>query len=73
MFHLRDELFHRNDLQALPETDYAHLAGDVKRAYRLLVLEWLGYLGHQKKYYPYLFSLSLRTNPFKPDRSAVVS
>jgi voltage-gated potassium channel len=72
VFHLRDELLHRNDLRSLPETDYAHLAGDIKRAYRLLVLEWLGYLGHLKKYYPYLFSLALRTNPFKPDRSAVV-
>jgi len=72
VFHLREELLHRNAFQSLPETDYAHLAGDIKRAYRLLVLEWLGYLGHLKKYYPYLFSLALRTNPFKPDRSAVV-
>jgi voltage-gated potassium channel len=72
VFHLRDELLHRHDLQTLPETDHSHLAGDIKRAYRLLVLEWLGYLGHLKKYYPYLFSLALRTNPFKPDHSAVV-
>ena len=72
VFHLRDELLHRHDLLGLPETDYAHLAGDIKRVYRLLVLEWLGYLRHLKKYYPYLFSLALRLNPFKPDRSAVV-
>jgi voltage-gated potassium channel len=72
VFHLRDELLHRNVLQSLPETDLAHLAGDIKRAYRLLVLEWLGYLGHLKRHYPYLFSLALRTNPFNPDRSAVV-
>jgi voltage-gated potassium channel len=72
VFHLRDELLHRNDLQTLPETDHAHLAGDIKRAYRLLVMEWLGYLGYLKKHYPYLFSLALRTNPFKPHRSAIV-
>jgi voltage-gated potassium channel len=72
VFHLRDELLHRNDFETLPDTDLAHLAGDIKRAYGLLVLEWLGYLGYLKKRYPYLFSLALRTNPFKLDQSAVV-
>lgn len=73
VFHLRDELLHRTDLDGLPDTDHAHLAGDIKRAYRLLVLEWLGYIAYLKEHYPYLFSLALRTNPFNPARSAVVT
>ncbi|MFO7738381.1 MAG: potassium channel family protein [Desulfatiglandaceae bacterium] len=72
VFHLRDELLHRSDFQILPDTDHAHLAGDIKRAYRLLVMEWLGYLGHLKKHHPYLFSLALRINPLNPHRSAIV-
>lgn len=72
VFHLRDELLNRDDLRNLPETDRAHLAGDIRRAYRHLLLEWLGYLRHLSKHYPYLFSLALRVNPFKPDRSPIV-
>jgi hypothetical protein len=36
------------------------------------VLEWLSYMHHLRKTYPYLFSLSMRTNPFNPDASPVV-
>ena len=70
VFHLTDELAHRTDLQALPVTDLRHLAGDVDRAYKCLAAEWLVYMRHLKKDYPYLFSLALRTNPF--DSSARV-
>ncbi|HNX82117.1 MAG TPA: hypothetical protein PKL77_08245 [Candidatus Omnitrophota bacterium] len=64
VFHLTDELSHRTDLHNLPETDYQHLAGDIKRAYHSLILEWLDYMKYLKSDYPYLFSLALRTNPF---------
>lgn len=70
--HVADELFHRQDLSALPEGDYAHLDGDIKRAYRLLVIEWLSYMRHLKEDYPYLFSLAVRTNPFDAHASAIV-
>jgi hypothetical protein len=66
VFHLIDELAHRKNLQALPDADLRHLAGDMDRAYKLVVLEWLAYMKHLKKSYPYLFSLALRTNPFDP-------
>lgn len=68
VFHLTEELAAREDLQQLPHSDYAHLAGDITRAYVLLVHEWLDYMRHLKDNYPYLFSLAMRTNPF--DRSA---
>ena len=37
-----------------------------------LIAEWLAYMRHLKKNYPYLFSLALRTNPFDPQASAVI-
>lgn len=67
VFHLTDELAHRRDLARLPEADYKHLAGDIARVYQQLVLQWLNYMKHLKKEYPYLFSLAIRTNPFDPD------
>ncbi len=66
VFHLADELAHREDLGALPESDLAHLSGDVKRAYVALASQWLGHLQHLKSNYPYLYSLAVRTNPFDP-------
>jgi hypothetical protein len=64
VFHLTDELSHRGDFSKLPETDCQHLAGDIKRAYLLLLSEWVDYMKHLKSSYPYLFSLAMRTNPF---------
>ena len=70
VFHLTDELAHRSDLKKLPDNDYQHLSGDIKRAYKQLILQWLDYMKHLKRDYPYLFSLAMRTNPF--DTNAVV-
>jgi hypothetical protein len=72
VFHLTEELDNRLDLTALPRTDYAHLSGDIKRAYVLLISEWLAYMKHLKDNYPYLFSLAVRTNPFDPAASPEV-
>jgi hypothetical protein len=72
VFHLTDELAHRRDLKKLPDSDYEHLAGDIKRAYYQLVLQWLDYMKHLKHDYPYLFSLAMRTNPFDKDASIEV-
>ena len=67
VFHLTEELNSRADTTGLPDTDYEHLSGDIKRAYVLLISEWLSYMKHLKVDYPYLFSLAVRTNPFDPD------
>jgi len=70
VFHFTEELVYRNNLQGLSMNDLEHLSGDIKRVYQLLVLEWLDYMKHLQKSYPYLFSLALRTNPF--DKNACV-
>ena len=72
VFHLTEELACRADVKQLPVTDYAHLSGDIKRAYVLLISEWLAYMKHLKDVYPYLFSLAARTNPFDPNASVEV-
>lgn len=72
IFHLAEELEHRENINALPENDILHLNGDIKRAYSRLTTQWLDHMEHLKIDYPYLFSLAARTNPFNPKASAVV-
>ncbi|MBW2222084.1 MAG: hypothetical protein JRF22_06105 [Deltaproteobacteria bacterium] len=72
VFHLTEELSYRKDVNQLPNTDYQHLSGDIKRTYVLLLSEWMVYMKHLKTDYPYLFSFSLRTNPFDPSASPEV-
>ncbi|PKM59279.1 MAG: hypothetical protein CVU99_14285 [Firmicutes bacterium HGW-Firmicutes-4] len=64
--HAQQELSSRKDLGQLPENDYRHLMSDIERAYKLLLLEWLFYMMHLRKSYPFLYSFYLRTNPFDP-------
>ncbi len=72
VFHMTEELAHRKDIANLPQSDLNHLAGDTARVYTLLIAQWLDYMQHLKKNYPYLFSLAIRTNPFNPEASPVV-
>jgi hypothetical protein len=71
-FHLSEELIARERLTGLPPTDYDHLSGDMTRVYSKLVIEWLVYMQHLKKTYPYLFSLAMRQNPFDTNASVIV-
>jgi hypothetical protein len=73
VFHFRDELLLRQDISQLPESDRKHLAGDMKRAYKLLAHQWMDYMKHLKDNYPYLFSLAMRTNPFDLSASPIVN
>jgi len=73
LFHLTEELMAREKLTGLPETDYAHLSGDINRVYRLLMIEWLTYMQYLKQNYPYLFSLAMRQNPFDKKASVIVT
>lgn len=71
--HLTDELAFRGDeLDNLPESDFSHLAGDLRRAYSQLTGQWLQYTAHLKESYPFLFSLAARINPMNPDASPIV-
>jgi hypothetical protein len=72
VFHLTEELIHREKLGDLPESDMVHLAGDIKRVYGMLVNQWLDYMRYLKTNYPYLFSLAMRTNPFDEEATPVV-
>ncbi|HEX9060223.1 MAG TPA: hypothetical protein VF941_08575 [Clostridia bacterium] len=71
VFHVIDELDSRDSLQNLPQNDLHHLSGDIKRAYMLLLIEWLYYMNHLKNEYPYLFSLAVRKNPFAYGREVI--
>jgi hypothetical protein len=72
VFHLAEELAARDQFLNLPASDYVHLSGDINRVYGLLIAEWMTYMHHLKKHYPYLFSLAMRTNPFDAHASAIV-
>lgn len=72
LFHTTEELRARETLENLPDTDYAHLSGDMNRVYGLLMRGWLSYMQHLKNNFPYLFSLAMRTNPFDAKASPVV-
>jgi hypothetical protein len=72
VLHLTEELSARKTLTGLPEADYKHLSGDMQRAYATLVSEWLNYMTHLREFYPYLFSLAVRTNPFDPQAVAEI-
>ena len=72
VFHLTEELDYRSDLSSLPDTDYNHISVDMKRAYLLVIIEWLAYIKHLKNNYPYLFSLASRVNPFNDEASPIV-
>jgi hypothetical protein len=72
VFHIADELMHRKNFDNLPQNDINHLKGDLLRAYELIIYEWLSYLKHLKKDYPYLYSIAIRTNPFNPEANITV-
>ena len=73
VFHLSEELAYRRSFEGLPKADTQHLATDIKRAYHLLVSEWITYMKYLKNNYPFLFSLAIRTNPFDQAASVVIS
>ncbi len=72
VFHLVEELAARQEFANLPKSDFDHLSGDIKRAYSQLLVEWLSYMKHLKKDYPYLFSLAVRMNPMDVNANPVV-
>jgi hypothetical protein len=71
--HLDEELEARSSLVGLPSNDTEHLAEDIRRMYDHLASEWLDYVSHLQVKYPYLFSLILRTHPFQPNPSPVIT
>lgn len=72
VFHLTEELAQRQDVESLPQSDTAHLAGDIERVFRVIYPEWLSYMRFLSRHYPYLYSLAVRINPFDPEASPIV-
>ena len=72
VFHMTEELACRTSFEDQPESDLIHIKGDFKRAYVLLIKEWLSYLEHLKVAYPYLYSLALRQNPFNKEKDVFI-
>jgi len=72
VFHIEQELGFRENFAQLPHSDLSHLNGDADRVYRFLLPQWLDYLQHLRQDYPYLYSLQVRVNPFKTERSIIV-
>ncbi len=72
VFHLIEELEARRAFDGLPSSDLDHLSGDIKRVYTYLTREWLSYMRHLQRDYPYLFSLAVRMNPMNPEARAEV-
>ena len=73
VFHVTEELDSRDTLVSLPPKDLEHLSIDIKRAYHFLIVEWLYYMNHLKKEYPYLFSLAVRKSPFNENGSVIIN
>jgi len=66
--HLSDELSYRKDLLKISDEDLEHLRGDALRTLSHLIAEWLAYMRFVKDRYSYLYSLSIRANPFIEER-----
>lgn len=73
VFHLAEELEARASLANLPQSDLEHIASDIQRVCGHLAAEWLAHVEHLKLKYPFLFSLVVRTNPFRERPSPVVT
>lgn len=63
VLHVDDELVTHGLAGAFGAADLAHLGADIGRAYRMLVRQWLSYMEHLSRSYPYLYSLAVRTSP----------
>ncbi len=72
VLHMAEEFEAREDFNCLPKSDYAHLHIDMNRVYGQLALQWPKYMEHLRGSYPYLFSLSMRLNPFDPNATPIV-
>lgn len=73
LFHLQEELVSRREVCHLTESDLYHIKNDIARVYGMLIKDWLMYTQHLKDEYPFLFSFSLRTNPFDDDATVEIS
>lgn len=72
VFHLTEELEARETFKDMESEDAKHLIVDIVRVYGQLAKQWISYMEHLNNNYPFLFSLSLRKNPFNENASPVI-
>jgi hypothetical protein len=70
VLHVDDELAARDSLTDLGAADLEHLGLDIGRAYTQLVRQWLDYMEHLSRHYPFLYSLAVRTSPLAQDATS---
>ncbi len=73
VFHVTEELLARYRFEDDCKADMAHLANDIKRVLKTLLIQWVYYMRHLHSEYPYLYSLEVRKNPFCKERSVMIS
>lgn len=73
LLHLDEELDKRGKLTDITDADFKHLVGDIQRVYSLLIYQWIYYLRYLNRFYPYMISLAIRTNPFDCDADVHVT
>lgn len=73
IFHLMEELGAREKLDDIPQADFEHITGDIKRVYSRLIGEWIRYCKHLQDMYPYMFSFVVRTHPLQDNPCATVT
>lgn len=73
IFHLEEELASRVNVNQLSQADKEHIELDVVRVYKILLRQWILYIQHLKREYPYLYSFAIRTNPFDKEAKVEIS
>ena len=73
IFHLSEELDARPSVADLSGPDIKHIEEDIGRLYGQLISQWLSYAEYLQDKYPYLFSLTVRMNPFLSQPSAIIT
>lgn len=63
LMHLRDEIIFMGHKE-LTREDYDHIKGDIVRVYEALTLQWVNYLFHLERFYPYQYNSVIKHNPF---------
>jgi hypothetical protein len=63
LMHLRDEIIFIEHKE-VTQDDWNHINVDLIRVYKNLTFEWINYLEHLKRFYPYQYKGAIKFNPF---------
>lgn len=63
IMHLRDEIIFMKH-NTFDDNAMIHLQVDISRVYKNITMQWVKYLYHLEKNYPYLYKNAIQVNPF---------